>query len=412
MAQIEALQNPYLVLNICEHLQDNLGSLKSASQLNQTWFAEVIKVLWRQPPVKALASLPAERRELYSIRVHKLVFREDDLPYHRSIKNSCFPRLRSIVMDMTRATAYKDYWPSNYLQGSLQELELDRPTIPKYFFHRLNQCPRLHTLRFGAPSLTDSRRYAHSGNFARFLKGCKSLRSLSLEDNDHLSDRVFFGIAGHETLATLDLHATVGCVLWEKLLRSEIATFRSLREIHLTVPPAAVRLLVRCFNPNRLHILHLNLESDSIVRYIVHEPERQNVLQHIATLSGLELLRVHFKDGCASQALSLAELFSIRSLKLTSLSLHATKAKALDLTDDHFDTWISSFPNLRMFAFSPENALSTFAVCLLAKHGRRLQYCHLASSLDLQGLSPFQIVAFPKLQSLTLLSAMPVTAAK
>lgn len=398
MAQVEALQNPYLVLNICEHLQDNLGTLQIAAQLNQTWFAEAIKVLWRQPPLKALASLPAERRELYSIRVHKLVFGADDLPYHYAIKDACFKSLSSVSMGMNRAM----YWPSDYLQGSLQELEVVRSVIPKTFFGRLDQCPRLHTLKLGPSAFCCTKEEAHSANLERFLKGSASMRSLGLEDDHLLSDELFFVIAGHERLATLSIRDRIGCALWGKLLDSEVATFRCLRELHLRVPTAAVPLLVRCLNPNTLHVLRLDLKPGSLAQH--------KVLRSVAMLSHLTSLYVTFKDGSPSQALSLRELLSIRNISLTSLTLYGTKAKALDLTDEHFESWISSFPELRRFVFGARNKLSTIAVCLVAKHCRYLEHCGLETSLDLQGLSSLQMVAFPELKGLVLSCARPVLA--
>ena len=129
------LELPEILRMVLECLTDKGEDLFAALQVNKTWYMEVVRILWKDPPPHALAAIRDDhRRQFYARFVHMLDFDDEKKSegvlslksFHSAFRNIEFPRLKNITDScedcVDRETLYKrsTIIYRQYIQPSLE----------------------------------------------------------------------------------------------------------------------------------------------------------------------------------------------------------------------------------------------------------------------------------------------------
>ena len=391
-SESSALQLSETLLKILEYLADDKASLCSAILVNHNWAEEGTNVLWRYPPVAALASVPPGRRQIYAGKIYALVFMgDDDGIQHASFKDLRFPRLKSVDIDFYHGDNEAKLWIGQYLQPSLERFFLYGGNVAEDFLDLLeSHCPRLQKVL-----IEQIDNPLDPEHFLAFLKSCKSLVSMSFETgmDNVLTDKVLFYLAGRENVETLGIGKLLRYAVIEDILQKIEKPFEHLQQLKVRLESSAVPSLV--------------LVVKSIVRLVLEiEDDEHQVLQNIASMENLKSLEVIF---CCSQEILPADIMALQSLndlrKLVIQPAHKQELQAFRLTDEDIDRLTSSLRQLQHLSFQVQSNATMLAIKSIGEHCKLLNTCELLGSYDMQALKDFRAPIFPEIEELELDSA-------
>lgn len=383
-----ALQLPDILLKILEYLADDPVSLRSAVLVNKTWAEEGTNVLWRNPPVAALASISDGRRQIYAEKVYDLSFSGDEEGFqHAAFRQLRFPRLKRLSVDFYRAQDQEKLWIGQYLQPSLEEFSLYGGDLAEDLLDFLgSRCVRLRKILIDHPI-----NELEPDQFLAFLKAARSLVSMTflVRMDKLITDQVFLHLAGRDNLEVLKLGKLIGGPIIKEVLEEISDPFKHLQELAIRLESTAVSSLV--------------LTVRSITRLALEmEDDKCEVLQTIVSLRNLRSLEVHFRH---KRVLPPAEIMALQHLKqLRKLVLQPwdEESPASTLTDEDFARLSSSLRDLTHLSFQVQCNLSGAALKSLGEHCTLLESCEMLGSYDLRLLNEARVPTFPELRELEL----------
>jgi hypothetical protein len=317
--------------------------------VNRVWAARGTNLLWREPFTPALAQIHPQRRQLYADKVQSIglyLYRQDHVECPAAFANLSFPQLRRLEINSCPPWVKLDLRP--YMSSSITSFTmLGCSHFPSSLLDLIAFCcPKLRDVH-----LDYMAGYHKNEHFLKFLRKCRQLRELTLSSQDGSS----FSADVLETLGSRKqlecLHAPQSLITYhsiEAVMQSNprLRPFRSARNLSLSIESRAVRpvLLAAEF----LVDLELNL-ADS----------EHDVFGTIGSFSCLETLDMAFST---TKRLTIQELQSISGLtRLKELEIYGPPSDpyqengplliAEAWTDDYFESWISSYPNLEKLSF-------------------------------------------------------------
>ena len=387
-----ALELPDILLHILQYLEHDRTSLCSAILVKSGWVEEGTNVLWRRPPVTALAFVAESRRQVYATKIHELYFSGDrEGAHHVTFRHLRFPRLKRISIDFYKSDGDKKLWIGQYLQPSLVYFHLygGDPVEEDLLGLLRTRCPRLRGVLIDRP-----RNGLDPERFLGFLKNCRSVTTMIflIGMDDLITDEVFLYLAGRDNIEELGLGKGFKRATIENVLEQIPDPFKALRQLTVRVESCAVASLALA--AKSVWRLNLGVEDNGC-----------EVLQTIASLTNLSFLEVTF---LCERKISSAELMALRSLtQLRRLDLQPidTQLHALTLTDEDFGRLMSSFRGLQHLCFLVQTNLTIAAIKSLGRHCVSLEHCEMFGSYDLDALSYCRAPLFPCLEQLELDSA-------
>jgi len=324
-------------------------SLLPAILVNRSWSARGTNLLWREPFTPALAKIQPQRRQRYADKVQSIglyLYRQDHVECPAAFANVSFPQLKRLEINSCPPWMKLDLRP--YMSPSITSFTmLGCPYLPSSLLDLIAFCcPKLRDVHLDY--IVGHHKHEH---LVKFLRKCRHLRdfTLSSQDGSDFSLDVLETLASRKQLESLYAPVNlISCHSIETVMQrnSRLRPFRNARNLSLSIESRAVRpvLLAAEF----LVELELNL-ADS----------EHDVFGTIGSFFCLETLEISFST---TKRLSIQELQSLSGLtRLKELVICGPPSDPYQAdgplliahawTDDDFESWISSYPNLEKLSF-------------------------------------------------------------
>ena len=391
-----------------------------AMQVNKTWFGEASRVLWRAPPVSALASpeLSEDQRRKYATYIRRLHFAYyEDTILHWTFRNLRFTQLRYIDIDHSVLAHGPNLPLGQYIQGQLRHLKLRRGSV-----HHVEgvvdlmatRCPNL-----GSVDLS----------FIIWRPACEHLIRL-FDDKSLKSIHLAYYLSGpidrdlvayltrYDSLEKLKISAApLDAQSLNGVFNTNEQLFRNIRYLELEIDVTYVQPLVRSIKPARNLIeLHLNVKGDSV-----------NPLPYVSELRSLRVLCIKYRELVPWSKTDILALRGLENLLILRILFHSrgvvdATLECPQLTDQDFAYVFQTKPFLRELNFGAHIIrcnLTVEALVSLGTYCRQLRVCKFPGVYGLhrlwqgddeinQGRLNGRSILFPQLQNLTVIGILPV----
>ena len=396
-----------MVLECLRYERYERDELFTALQVNKTWYMEVIRILWANPPPSALAAIERDdRRQFYARFIRELNFDSEEKsaielePVHSAFRNLEFPRLKYIKDSNgyydgreKRTIIYRQY-----IQPSLEIFNVS-PVSTEGLQDTLDllstRCPRLEKFGIGVSLLEETT----SVQLMNFFDNCRSLKAIRLAGHDDysISDQLLAYFAGFSRLEELSMGKN-GDRLYKVLeMTNQLQPFRNIRILSLLyVDSNSVPLLVEVLK-NAKSLTELNLG--------LHDFDT-NPLPHVSSLVNLQELSVTVlcsSNWCRSDFLALSKLKNLKVLGICSSGGHDITCP--EVTDEDFSSVFENLTELEKLDFGVNCDLSIASLNALGTCCRKLVTCRMIGRFDLDDwFAPdkSQMTLFPCLELLQL----------
>ena len=379
------------------------STLWSVLLVNMTWAAEAIRILWKNPPVDALAAIKdRDRRQFYACHVRKLEVcyckGERRMAVYSTLRDMEFPLLKFINIGVLNNETKNDVRLcfEHCIRPSLEEVHFEGFDLDSKMLHLLRrQCPKLKKIAFHVEAFYGS----GISVLTELIDSCKSLKSIYLRtdgsEKDFLEEIEFNSEIGFDAGTSRAQHDR----LLGSLLRS-LAHCNGLEELHLNMIPKyetfsgvlgsleqpfkdlrllsmkavlearTASLLESKPNPNSLTALDLIIRNTTLTT---------NPLPQIGLLVNLRNLSIiYLGRRPLSRILPLENLKCLRNLRISGSPL------VEELTDKMFIPMVENWPELVFLKLEDQNSkLSTTSLTSLGKHCPRLKNCTIKGEYDL-----------------------------
>ena len=400
------------------------STLRSALLVNKAWAVEAISILWRIPPVTALAAIKdRDRRQFYACHVRKLDVRHHEcekwLAEYLTLSDVELPLLKFIDIDEARELSAFDMHLclECCIRPSLEVVRFEGFDLDSEILYLLRiRCPNLKKIVFLVDVFYG--KAAGISALAELIDSCKSLRSIIFYSENLKQEYEFdIGYSGgqHEWLLAIGslLGSIAHCNGLEELklntihehrtfsgvLKSLEQPFNALRCLWMGVglETRSVSLLVSKLNPHSLTSLRLSLVINGITSTI-------NPLPQIGLLVNLQQLSLNYmhvneteRGFHPSDMFPLKNLKRLRSLKICGLLFFP------ELTDEVFTSMVENWPGLLALELDASCCkLSTIFLTSLGKLCPRLVDLVTVGEYDLNALQNIPRPVFPQLECLIL----------
>ena len=379
--------------------------LFQAMQVNRTWHEQACRVLWRAPPVSALASpeLSEYQRKKYATYIRRLYFAYyEDTILHWTFRNLRFPQLRYIDIDHTLA----EYVPLGmYIQKNLRHLKFRGGTEVEYVVDLMaTGCQKLKSVDLGFLERCPARE-----RLVRLFDD-KSLKSVCIfgAEMESLDVDLLAYLARYNSLEKLKLWATLDArdFIDTFYYTANEYLFRNIQYINLNqIDVSSIPLLVRSVKPpHDLFQLRLALEGDSV-----------DPFQYISELKSLQVLCIEYRGQVQwsnTDILALRGLENLVKLRILRSRSVQSMIDCPQLTDQDFASVFETKPSLRKLIFEVRNNLTVEAWVSLGKYCPQLKSCKLRGVYDFHRFRPRDEGQndrphFPQLARLTLTRLVP-----
>lgn len=324
--------------------------LLPAILVNRSWSARGTNLLWREPFTPALARIQPQRRQLYADKVQSIglyLYRQDHVVCPAAFANLSFKQLRRLEINSCPPWMELDLRP--YMSSSITSFTmLGCSHLPSSL---------LDLIAFCCPKLQDVHLDYMAGrhkneHLVKFLRKCRHLRDFTLSSEDDSN----FSLDVLETLSTRKqlecLYAPVNLISYHSIetvmqRNSRLRPFRNALNLSLSIESRAVRPIL--------------LAAEFLVELELHLVDSEHdVFGTVGSFSCLETLEISFPG---TKHLYIQELQLISNLtRLKELVIcgpppdpYQTDGPLLVAhawTDDDFESWVSSYPNLEKLLFS------------------------------------------------------------
>lgn len=243
----QVLQSPELLTRVFQLLHDDAevrfvrSNLPTAARVCSLWRDIIEGILWREPPVEALAKIRRTRRQHFASNVTFLDFSGNEDPTaHALFDGLQFPRLRKLELgDSNQTHARWHSTISQYFQPRLESLTLrwwDAKFTPELLAVIQARCPHLKSICFYGVGEKVS-----PENFLTFIKACEHLEKIGLSlipisDNALVSNDLLLHLSKMKRLNYLDIDNNISrAELFERIKRGNSTPFQHLTKLELCV---------------------------------------------------------------------------------------------------------------------------------------------------------------------------------
>ena len=405
---------PELLSDLMEYLGSQYRGrafLFQALLVNWLWFAAASRVLWRVPPVSALAKVREDERQKYATHIRQLYFKgNEDRALHSIFRNLRFPQLRYIDIDHVLFETEQFLPLGQYIQGQLKHFKFCGYRAVEDVVDLLTaRCPNLESVDLGFKN-----RWRPSSEYLIRFFDDKSLKSICI--NHHMTESVdrklVAYLSSYNSLEKLTLWTPLDTQRLNGAFNpNEYIHFPNLRYLDLQINVSYIPQLVKSIQPtNNLIELHLTAEGDSV-----------NPLPHVCELKSLKVLCIHYLRPAqwpVIDILALTGLPYLFILRITSLGVLDTNLECPQLTDQTFAYVLQSKQFLRELVFEVRSNLTVEAIVCLGMYCRQLRVCQLSGLYDLRRfwlrdngrknrLKYIRSILFPWLENLRLTRIVP-----
>jgi hypothetical protein len=286
--------------------------------VNKSWAAEGISVLWRYPPVTALASIKKGRRQFYARQVRELDFAgSDDGKQHERFRFLEFPRLKRIAIDFCHPENGRKLWLGQYIQRNLEDFVFYGANPTEDILSLLeSRCPRLRgiLIDWAIHGLDTNRLF-------QFFNNCKSLMSIWLPSfmNYYISDQILTLLVARDGLVALELGKYITYDAIKQALEHIECPFKDIQHLTLHLQSKAV--------------IPLAAAIQSVVRLeLTIEDSEFNVLPMISSLNMLRILELRLPQEWDVPGADILALKKLKNLRILSIETWSS----LTLTDQEF----------------------------------------------------------------------------
>ena len=404
------------------------STLLSVFLVNKAWAAEAIRILWKNPPVTALAAIKdRDRRQFYACHVQKLEVHHHEckkwIAECSNLRDVTLPLLKFIGIYAARDVPACDLHlcveccmgPSLEIV-SYQSFHLDSKILDLL----RTQCPNLKRIAFLVDAFHEP---AGINALTELVDSCKCLRSITLYsfnkdlliealgrlqegsntgDSGVQHERLLRSIAHCNGLEQLAMNTIHEYKTFSMVLRSLERPFEDLSRLSLwtVLETRSASLLVSKLNPRSLTYLDLNLRIDGITTNLLPLICSRLVnLQHLS-LNYVPLSRVDETERAFWTPLS--DMLPLKNLKhLRHLTIHGLLLLP-KLTDEVFIPMVENWPKLDALELRTNSELSTTSLNSLGKLCPRLGYLSIDGAYDLTDWQNIPRPIFPHLWGLSI----------
>ncbi|KAF2718381.1 hypothetical protein K431DRAFT_136150 [Polychaeton citri CBS 116435] len=385
-----------LVSLVLEHLADDRGSLFSAALVCRRWRELAIDVLWRYPPLHALASLPPARQQHHANKIRSLYFLyREELVIRKQLAQVNFPGLT--VLHVNDYDTRRHFDLDTYIQPSLKVFEisglwghLDDGTLDLLE----TRCPRLQDLRYN---------YVMPSRFFRLLERCNRLTGLGVRSGYHTDEdlTIYTALAARNGLLHLRDSGKVKLDMISVPLAQVPQPFRALKSFGASIEFGAAVLLLRYLNA--LEDLSLTLQGED------EECDFRQLISAILNRAIMTKLSIHFVSDMriSKDDLMLFEGF----VSLTYLSVQSGGPFDLVqpvLTTEECTEVFSNLPKLDYLSITPDAGLHTSHLATIGQQCRLIRWLRYSTAFELEAMYDCLIttlddeILFPELVSIEL----------
>lgn len=385
------------------------SSLYNAVRVNKAWFDSLIDHLWYKPGWGALLRPVEGRRQFYAdkFRIFELDGNEPAGCQNRQPVNWSqvfpavrLPNLQKLVYDGPYNPA--DQFMCHLLEPTLVSVELRTPfEVSPSILGALRNCPRLRHLGFRTLDVFDL------DLFIDFITNHSCMTSIKFGGGiyttdplvDH-SNKIYAHLLRLNRFSKLSLANAKGQADVQQIMNMvgrPLVPNNNLMSLRICGHPLAVNLFLSTAT-RALQSLNITLLRSY----------SGNVCDQLSQFINLAELRLHvFPHQTLPQSEfdALINLSELRVLKIASDSDGGYTASMDWLTDEHFNQWITNFPNLHDLSLVWDNEhLTESAMLAVASTCTELEQCTLGWKQDLGAWKSCasSTVLFPHLKHLGL----------
>ncbi|KAG9551323.1 hypothetical protein KCU71_g14295, partial [Aureobasidium melanogenum] len=379
---------PELLLLVMKHIEKGESfrasrkSLLNAMLVNHEWAEASSYILWRSPPVSALASVSADRRQYYANKISELSCENDeDAKYHATYKDLSFPRLKDLYIQGFNLREDDKLHLTQYMQPQLKNLDLHGGSLCENDLATLaSNCPRLKDLY-----LDESIDGAEQDHIVDFFRSCNSLEVVSLGDGwAALEPESFAALAGHKGLQELYIGSVAAEFAVCEGLSTISAPFQNLQMLTMTLESEAVLPLASAVTS--VHILHLTIEDSE-----------HDALTSLGALKGLKCLKLTFLDDTELTQEGFRALECMKELRSLTMDSRGAPLSASWMDDNLFIKFTSKLPKLANLRLSLDLDITTTSLTALARAHPAFEYFDFFGEFEFSDWSRISKPLFPNL---------------
>lgn len=360
------------------------NSLRNAILVNHEWADAASHILWKSPPVTALAAVSPDRRQYYANKISELFFEgAEEGEHHATFKDLSFPRLRTIYVEKVKLKKHEKLYLTQYMQPQLKAFHFFGGGVCENALKTLaSSCPALQEIHLDEP-VDDSSQDRH----LEFFKICKSLEVISLGHgwSEILTSELFAGLASHERLEKLDIMPLVEDYAIHDSLNMTANPFSNLQSLHMRLESQSIARLASV------------VTSLSTLFLIIEDPDH-DVLASLAPLSNMAHLEITFLDDIELSPQGFRALENMQGLEVLLLESRGALIEAIWMDDVLFTEFISKLPNLTSLDFKLDCSITTKALTSLARSHPNMDSFDFCGEFDLSDWTRLTQPLFPNLQ--------------
>ena len=369
------------------------SSLFSALLVNKAWLGQAIKVLWREPPVEALASIRHTRRQSYANLVEKLFIRgRREAARNAKFRKLEFPRLwyANIVTGYYHPLMGRTMCVGQYIQPSLKMIRFEGAEPAEDVLRLLEKrCPQLELV-----DIDHNFRGLSSERLVKFLHRCKCMKQIYFGYTmEHSVDaKVLECLVNYKNLEVCVLVMYENCFSYrtlEKVFGVAKQPFRDLETLQIGIEPEAIPLLVKYIKS--VTTLHLHVKEGQF-----------GLVREVGSLINLKVLSVcdTFESGEKRGEWTGNDFMGLK--ELTNLEQLTIGLDCPSLTNKKFISVLENKIELAWLELDGETSITTKAFTWLGEHFPNLMYCRLNLICDVRSWRNNSHPLFPELRFLKL----------
>ncbi|KAI4754458.1 hypothetical protein E4T52_13406 [Aureobasidium sp. EXF-3400] len=351
--------------------------------VNREWAEAGSYILWKCPPVTALAAVSPDRRQYYANKISELFFEgEDDSKHHATFKDLSFPRLKIVHVARVKLEKHEQLYLTQYMQPQLMEFHFWGGGICENALTTLaSNCPTLEELNLEDPIDESSQ-----DQLLDFFTSHESLEVIHLGHGwtELVTPELFAGLASLESLEKLDIRPLAEDHAILMGLGMSPDPFSKLQNLHMRVESGSVA--------------HLASAAPSLsILFLIIEHSDDDALASLKPLSNLTHLELTFLDDTELSPQGFRALENLKGLEVLLIESRGALLEATWMDDGIFAEFISNLPNLTSLDFKLDCDITIETLTSLARTHPNMESFDFFGEFDLSDWSRLTNPLFPSL---------------
>lgn len=358
-------------------------SLRNAILVNREWAEAGTHILWKSPPVTALAAVSPDRRQYYANKISDLFFEGvEEGEHHATFKDLSFPRLKTVYVERVKLKKHDKLYLTQYMQPQLKAFHFLGGGVCENALTTLaSSCPALEELHLDDPVDASSQE-----EYLEFFETCKSLEVICLGYGwtELVTPELFAGLAGHERLEKLDIRPLVEDYTIQEALSMTSSPFCNLQNLHLRLESQSVARLA-------------SVAKSLSVLFLIIEDSEYDALASLGSLSRMIHLELTFLDDIELSQQGFSALGNMKRLENLLLESRGALLDAMWMDDNLFIEFTSKLPKLTSLDLKLDSVITTQALTSLARSHPHLDSLDIFGEFDLSDWARLTQPLFPRL---------------